>query len=350
MFRIDDPSAVASRPAPTALATEGWFLRGIAGGAQGTVVTAEHKNMVQAEMEAIRALNPTDPGSDKTDDEQLAAAILARIRVPLTARGLTLSSNSGTNKITMASGRAWDSEEAVPFALPAARIKNLDAVFAVGNDVGGRAATIISVANDANYFVHSLHKPDGTTEMGFDDSPIAANLLAGGSVATLAGFTTYRHEGYAQTDGSGNVRLFYISPHKPDYVEFARPVLSFIKNSPIDVANNPYTFDLTPGVPINTRARFNFKTTYENLGSADEILAVGFHPKDGFPFPSAPPVTFVTINTHYNNDDQKEWPGEIDVDSNGEIYGTYFSTSAPSDHLEVDTAFYVHGFYFQRGL
>jgi len=151
MYRIDDPSAVASRPAATALATEGWFLRGIAGGAQGTVVTAEQKNMVQAEMEAIRALNPTDPGSDKTDDEQLAAAILARIHAEL---GPVCSGFHTTwddqYLITTGPGRATSDISASYINATGSEQKSIDVAWSQGG-VGGAPSGLGALGIGARY-------------------------------------------------------------------------------------------------------------------------------------------------------------------------------------------------------
>jgi hypothetical protein len=103
MYRIDDPSAIAVRPAPDPLGTEGYFQRGTGGGAQGTVLTEDYMNMIQVEMEAIRALNPVDPGSDKTDDTQLADALVAYV-----------SSKYGDQTDFLA---ATDSDMSIPFSL-----------------------------------------------------------------------------------------------------------------------------------------------------------------------------------------------------------------------------------------
>jgi len=60
-----------------------------------------------------------------------------------------------------------------------------------------------TLGTDTWYWVFALLKPDGTLDWGIDDSATAANLLAGGSGATVAGFTTYRRVGMVKTNATG---------------------------------------------------------------------------------------------------------------------------------------------------
>jgi hypothetical protein len=54
MFRIDDPSATASLPAPEAAGTEGYWTEGNPGsGVPATLERASWFNMVQEELRAV---------------------------------------------------------------------------------------------------------------------------------------------------------------------------------------------------------------------------------------------------------------------------------------------------------
>ena len=221
MYRIDDPSAVASRPAATALGTEGWFLRGIPGSAQGTVVTAEHKNMVQAEMEGVRALNPVDPGSDKTDDEQMAEAIREYVNAHTHQQqpyGMTHSiTAAGTNEVTVVPGEcrdelnAWGLEDAVGQA------RQMNTPFSVGG-IGGLAIALSKTFNTW-YSYHALWKKDGTKAYGWDSAAnykSAANLLADAG----AGWDYHRRLGWHRVDDVGSIVDYVNDPQNPHEVRW----------------------------------------------------------------------------------------------------------------------------------
>lgn len=191
MYRIDDPSATVSRPAPIALGAEGWFLNGVAGGAQGTVVTAEHKNMVQAEMEALRALNPTDPGSLKTDDTQLAAAIVEYVnsRLPngspegLTHFGVGATPTSVTSRpgACRSESGAWGMEDAT------GQTRSITTAFTTAGP-GGLASSVpntVGVPTNAGWLsYHALWTKAGDIAYGWDT---AASYKSAAGLRTDAG-------------------------------------------------------------------------------------------------------------------------------------------------------------------
>ena len=190
MYRIDDPSNIASRPAASALGTEGWFLRGVAGGAQGTIVTAEHKNMVQAEMEAIRALNPTDPGSDKTDDSQLAIAIsqLVNARLGNSCKGFHTVWDDG-DKITTGPGRAT-SQLAAPSYIDVAGFEQKDITVAWSQGgIGGAPASLPALV-DGQWLPFFVGWDDASTPLVTHGWDIEANA---DSAALLVADTGYAH-------------------------------------------------------------------------------------------------------------------------------------------------------------
>lgn len=79
MFRIDDPSAVASPPTPAAAGTEGYFSEGNPGaGTPATRVTSDFLNMLQEELRGVVVAGGLTPS--KTDRTQLLAAIQALVK------------------------------------------------------------------------------------------------------------------------------------------------------------------------------------------------------------------------------------------------------------------------------
>jgi hypothetical protein len=84
MHRIDDPTAVPTLPAPRAQGTPGYFTGGSPGssGFAATVVRYEFLNAIQEELAAVvAAANLT---LDKTNNNQVVAALRAMLRFKLT--------------------------------------------------------------------------------------------------------------------------------------------------------------------------------------------------------------------------------------------------------------------------
>lgn len=77
MYRIDNATAVVSRPAATAAGTAGWFTDGTVGVTPATIVPAEFLNMIQAEIVSVLTAASITP--DKTASNQLLLSIQALI-------------------------------------------------------------------------------------------------------------------------------------------------------------------------------------------------------------------------------------------------------------------------------
>lgn len=219
MYKIDDPSAIASRPAPGALGTEGWFKRGVAGGAQGTVVTAEHKNMVQAEMEAIRALNPTDPGSDKTDDGQLAAAILARIGVQLSPACSGFHTVwDDQDKITTGPGRCTSDISASFIDVVGSEQKDVTVAWSQGG-VGGAPSGLpaLAIGQRLPFFVGWNDDASPLVTHGWD---IEANAETAALLVADTGYAHWKRIGWhkIERDNLGvlsNIQRYFQDPADP---------------------------------------------------------------------------------------------------------------------------------------
>jgi hypothetical protein len=79
--------------------------------------------------------------------------------------------------------------------------KQIDATWAAGDAAGGLSSSLTAPANSTWYHVHAI-LVDGSTDVGFDTSVTAANLVADHSA------TAYRRLGSVLTDGSANITQF----------------------------------------------------------------------------------------------------------------------------------------------
>jgi hypothetical protein len=106
--------------------------------------------------------------------------------------GLTLSNNAGdaTNDIDIAAGVARSLTDTADLVLTVALTKQLDAVWAVGNNQGMRASGA-AIAN-GTYWIFEIKRPDtGVVDIAADTSPTGANIAAN----TNAAYTEKRRLG-----------------------------------------------------------------------------------------------------------------------------------------------------------
>ena len=108
--------------------------------------------------------------------------------------------------ITIAIGSARDQSNAGNMDLASALTKQIDPItgWAEGDNASG-FPNALSLAADTWYYVFLIAKPDGTTDGGFDVSPVAVNLLAD---AGPSGYTLYRRIGWVRTDATSNILAF----------------------------------------------------------------------------------------------------------------------------------------------
>lgn len=121
--------------------------------------------------------------------------------------GLALSNNTVTpdTKLDIAAGTFKDRDTAAASTLSNPIIKLLDAVWMAGSNVGGRASGV-PFANDTWYHVFIIAKPDGTTDVGFDTSIDATNLLA-----DAVGYTLFRRRGSVRTGAALDILPFLMN-------------------------------------------------------------------------------------------------------------------------------------------
>lgn len=100
-------------------------------------------------------------------------------------------------------GQAVDSTGRAMMQLGSPIIKQIDAVWAAGSNVGGRASAV-GLSPNQTYFCFLLRNPtNNAIEAGFDNALNASNLLA-----DATGFTQFRRVGAILTDGASNIRGF----------------------------------------------------------------------------------------------------------------------------------------------
>lgn len=122
---------------------------------------------------------------------------------------LLVASAGSQLRIRSGSATSFDGTTACVLSAPATGMyKLITAVWAAGGTqatpVGGRASAVALTANTF-YRVFLISKPDGTSDVGFDTSSTATNLLAD---AASSGYTKYRRIGWvlANSTGTGMVK------------------------------------------------------------------------------------------------------------------------------------------------
>mgnify|MGYP003648415632 CR=1 FL=1 len=151
----------------------------------------------------------------------------------LAGLGLSNNSSDADADIDIAVGECRASSTDI--SLASALTKKIDATWAAGNDAGGMAGGI-TVAANTWYHVHAI-TVGGVDDVGFDTSPIAANLISSDSA------TAYRRIGSIFTDSSS------------DIIPFSQVGNEFLWNtesSDLVISKNNITIDTTFEVTIAT--------------------------------------------------------------------------------------------------
>ena len=128
--------------------------------------------------------------------------------------GLLMSNDSDADHdIAIATGTCRDSADGVNLPLTSILTKQIDAIFAAGDDAGGLFTGSVTTTTWYHMFVIKKDS-DGTIDAGFDTSVIAANIPSG--------YTEFRRIGAVLTDGSSNILAF---TQTNDYFRWAVPTL-----------------------------------------------------------------------------------------------------------------------------
>jgi len=138
---------------------------------------------------------------------RLISSSLSSFAVGMTKKfvGCRLANNASDllKDIDFNSGYFRANNRPLVFKSPTTIVKQLDAVWAPGSGVGGRASAV-GISPNTWYHCFYLASNTGTIDAGFDASIIATNLLS-----DAAGYPYYAYRGSIKTDGSSNIYAFY---------------------------------------------------------------------------------------------------------------------------------------------
>jgi hypothetical protein len=167
--------------------------------------------------------------------------------------GMTLSPDTDTaHDINITAGEARDSGNAVNLILATETTKQIDAIWAAGDDAGGLFSGTVAI--DTWYHLFIIKKDsDGSFDAGFDTSVTAANIPTG--------YTDYRRIGSVLTDGSANIIGF---KQIGDEFFWDDPPMD-ATDLDVDAAQEAVILTVPPGV--NVKAFFNLtnETTGQSL-------------------------------------------------------------------------------------
>ena len=139
------------------------------------------------------------------DLDVLQAEIDANTANIATPYGMITSNNAldPANDIDITEGVRRDSTQTQNIFV-SATTKATDAAFGLGSGQGGMPSGLLPKTNDTFYGVFAIKNPTtGTTDIGFDTSPTAINLLAAAN-AIEAGFTLYQKIDFFKTSELSN--------------------------------------------------------------------------------------------------------------------------------------------------
>lgn len=234
--------------------------------------------------------------------------------------GLILSNSAGDadHDIDIAEGQARSEDNTTNGTRSSTITKQIDATWASGTSSGGLASGV-SLTTDTWYHVHLLIDNDGGTDVGFDTSPTAVNLLADASVIA-AGYTKYRRIGSVLTDGSANILGF---KQKGDQFWFDAKIQN-TTTLPAGLTNE--TISTPTGVEVE--AIINIEAT-ENSGQGEINLksnVVGDEYKIGF---------YINLTNAAEFKVTRIW-----ADTSSQIQHGYTNASPPTTY-ELNTLAYI---------
>lgn len=155
-------------------------------------------------------------------------------------RNMLLGIDSGdtSHDFSVSAGTCLSSDGTTNLDLITPQVKQIDAVWAPGNNAGGRP-TAVSLTANTYYPVFAIGGSSVTTQVGIDTSLVALNLLNDAGV----GYDKYRHIGYILTDSSSDLVQFYQDPNDPDH---------FIWEDPTRTTS--ITLTVTSAITLNAQA------------------------------------------------------------------------------------------------
>lgn len=245
------------------LRADGVFAAPPGGGGSGDVITANGAAASDADFDDATPAAPAGGVNvkwqkDASSPDNISAHVLqADLFPPGHLFGLTMSNAADTvNDITVAAGSARDEANTVGMVLAAARTKQLDAAWAVGDNAGG----LNTGAKAANtwYEVHEIMRTDtGVVDIMFTTTANRATLPAS--------YTKQRRINWIRTDGAGAIIKF---TQVEDYITLTTQI-NDVATSPTATAT---AVALT--VPPSCVARFRASLTQTASNAAAETIIV----------------------------------------------------------------------------
>lgn len=143
-------------------------------------------------------------------------------------------SNSGADldhDITISFGRCSAAQADLNLDLLSPLNKQIDNVWALGNNLGGRASAV-ALSNNTWYRVFVIGGISAVTDVGFDTSASATNLLNDATTITGNTYNRYRQIGWIRTDGSANIIPFVQNAIDSEKIYWTVPVSSYNATNP----------------------------------------------------------------------------------------------------------------------
>jgi hypothetical protein len=210
---------------------------------------------------------------------------------------MTNGTSNANYGVSVTPGDAANSDATLNLITASLIEKRIDTTWAAGTNVGGRPAAV-SHTNDTWYRVFVIGGASASTEIGFDTSITATNLLSAATTATGNTYNKYRQIGWVQTDGSGLIRKFYMNLNDYREVLWQVPVSNANGNNPgssrvlltvtappdsnsimsiwaADDGTPEFNLDVRPAaMDDNAASDSNFVISMDNLGSGEASNAV----------------------------------------------------------------------------
>lgn len=155
--------------------------------------------------------------------------------------GLLISNNAidAAHDIDISTGECRDSANALLMTLSSVLVKQIDAAWAAGTNMGGLFSGTVAI--DTWYHLHLIRKDsDGSIDAGFDTSVTAANIPGG--------YSSYRRIGSVLTDGSSNIIAFISRERSGGGVKFEWSSRQQDLNSTVGVAASAITVSSPLGI------------------------------------------------------------------------------------------------------
>lgn len=197
---------------------------------------------------------------------------------PVAARGyiagFSLSRDAGDpgNDILFGTGICRDNADTLTIRRTTTIVKQIDATWAEGTNLGGRAPTVALAANTWYHCFVIRKASDGTLDAGFDTSLIAANLLT-----VLGGaYTTFRRVGSIRTDGASAI-LNFVHAHDGRTFYWASPPLDVdttigTAESLVNVSSLPAALSHVIGI-FNMHCATSGAAVYARQGGVDQAAS-----------------------------------------------------------------------------